>query len=145
MAGARDWGDGRRPGGLLAAATGAAAAFDFATDQGTGGGAEDGPGGALATGIDRAASQGTGGTADDQAGRAVGTLAAQAALRIAPGLAVVAILRRGRGGRDDGDGERRGSECQEKSTQRKFPELFVVSLGRSGSTCMNVACKATLG
>ena len=127
----------------LAAA--AAAALDFASNQRACGGTEDRPGGAFAAGVDRTTDQRAAGCANDQAGGAVGALAAQATLRIAPRLAVIAIVMRQRGGRHQRDREGRGSHCQKDLTQRKFPGLFVFSSSRFRSTCMNVRCEAMLG
>ena len=127
----------------LAAA--AAAALDFASNQCTCGRAENRPGGAFAASIDRATDQSAAGRPDNQAGGTIGALAAQATLRIAPRLAVIAIVMRQRGGRHQRDREGRGSHCQKDLTQRKFPGLFVFSSSRFRSTCLNVRCEAMLG
>ena len=111
-------------GDWLAAAT--TTAFDFATEQGARCRAKDRAGGAFATGVDCTAEQRAAGGADNQAGGAVGPLAAQAALRIAPRLALITIVMSQRGGRHQRDRQGRGTQCQKDRTQRKFPDLFLV-------------------
>lgn len=125
-------------GGTYCLAAAAPAAFDLAADQGASGGTEDGAGSPLAMGIDRTTDQRAAGGADDQAGGAIGPLAAQATLRIAPGLAVIGSAVRHRGRRHDGDGEGRGSECHQYGTQRKFLGFVGFLSARFQTTCMNV-------
>src|SRR5687767_5719555 len=79
-------------GSVIAASTAAitfATTIDFAAEQSARGGAEDGAGGAFASRVDRAADECAARCADDKADGAVRLLAAQASLRVAPGLALV--------------------------------------------------------
>src|SRR5688572_14419515 len=71
------------------AAVDLAAALYVAAEQGTGGGADDGAGGAFAARVDGAADQRAAGGADDQTGGAVGTAAALAPLTVVPGAALI--------------------------------------------------------
>ena len=105
------------PAGLVNLSAAGPAALDLAAEQRAGGGAEDGAGGALATGIDGAADQRAAGGADNQAGGAVRPLAAQPAFRIPPDLAVVTRIMRGRRRRQDRHRYRRGGQCENLGAQ----------------------------